>query len=45
MTPALWIALAYSVVLATLVIYTRGLRRRLWRAEQARRVRKDASSR
>ena len=45
MTPALWIALAYSVVLATLVIYTRGLRRRLWRAEQTRQVRKDTSSR
>jgi len=45
MTPALWIALAYSVVLATLVIYVLGLRRRVWRAEQTRRARKDAPSR
>jgi len=43
-TPALWIGLAYGVVLATLIIYTLGLRRRLWRAGQTR-LRKDAPSR
>ena len=45
MTPALWIAVGYGVVLVTLVIYTLGLRRRIWRAEQARALRKDSSNR
>lgn len=45
MTPSLWIATAYGVVLVTLIIYTLGLRRRLERAEQTRRLGKDSPSR
>lgn len=42
MTPTLWIAVGYGVVLATLVVYTVGLHRRLWRAERIGSPRKDS---
>ncbi len=45
MRTVLWVGLAYGVVLVTLLTYTLGLRRRLWRAGRARRVRQDISPR